>query len=285
MKSLLTVCMVCVLGLLVASAGAATSFDDQFTGTAADPDAAKWSPNDDGAYFDAYLQDDALHIDCSPGGGGGNGSGLFLAGPLGKQSVERVAGNETIWTWETLAMTAQPDLGVGMPNGNRPWNDAFSDVLITPYAPPALWNNNNPGGLASANYVGCRVGRYDGVVTLMQYNDNSQTLNHSFVVDGRLPGVWTMTFPADLSADPVTIEVDQGSGPVLVHSIVIQAGNNVNATEQYPMFREYNQGDWSPYTAPWDSEVVYDYINGVSIPEPVTLMLLAAGGLLIRRKK
>ena len=286
MKSFVTVVTIC---LLAASAGAATVFDDQFTGTAADPDAAKWHPNEDSAAFDNYLDttysaDGALHSECI-GGGGDNGGFLFFSGPLGKVGIDRIPGGPTIWSWETLFLSSQPDV-TGDPAFPGASNNSFFDVLFSPYAPPAIWDDAHKSGHAAyTNLMGVRVGLYDGTVTIMEVDNGTQYLtSDSSGNDGRLPGVWTLTFPADLTTDQVKVEVDQGSGPVVVTSAWAH-GNNVGATEQYPMFRHYNQTGWNPYYLPADTLAVVDYISGVSVPEPATLLVLAAGGLLIRRKK
>ena len=284
MKNVLVVFVIGLLALLPISARAGLSFDDQFSGTAADPDSAKWWPNEDSPAFDNYLDttysaDGALHSECI-GGGADNGGHLYFAGPLGKVGIDRTPNGPTVWSWETLYVSPHPDVGNG-------YNNAFFDVLITPFLPDDKYdNNNNWDHPSKSNLVAVRIGLYDGVVTLIELEDGiSQQFYHSYDVDGRAPGVWTLTFPADLTTDPVTVEVDQGSGPVLLHSQALVGGNNIAATEHYPMFRHYNQTGWSPYYIPADTLAVVDWINGVSVPEPVTLALLAVGGLLIRRKK
>ena len=230
-------------GLLAAAGSGAVSFVDEFDGTAPDPDPAKWYPNERSPAFDNYLLDDILHMDCI-GGGADNGDHYYYAGPRGKQSIQHHSRDPRVWSWEILYMSPQPDVGNGQNNSNI-------DVLITPFQPDEFWDNFSPSGASKTNYVGCRVGLYNGVVTFMELDNAAQYLAHNYNIDGRLPGVWTMTFPADLTTEPVTIEFDPAddvpdSGPILLHSQMVH-GNNIDPAEHYPQFRHYNQTGWAPY--------------------------------------
>ena len=252
-------------GLLLTQCIGAATFVDEFDGTAADPDPAKWYPNERGPSFDNYLQDGVLHMDCI-GGGADNGGHYYQAGPRGKQSIEHHSRDPRVWSWEVLYMSPQPDVGNGQ-------NNSDIDVLITPYAPDEYWDNYSPSHASKVNYVGCRVGLYDGVVTFMELDNAAQYLVHNYDIDGRSAGVWTMTFPADLATEPVTIEFDLAgdnpdAGPVLLHSQMVH-GNNIDPTQQYPQFRHYNQTGWAPYYTAADTSAQINYLRGVTGEPPL----------------
>ena len=275
--------MIVVAGLWMASAGqAATMFDDQFDGTAADPDSAKWHPNDavQGSDLDCSLVDGKLRVAWATGGAGGDGSGYFYGGPLGKIPVDMDGVNDQVWTWKSMNISDQTAF--------TNFNNIQSDLLFTPFEPESQFHEQNQNQKPySSHYFGIRVFHLDGRVVFMEQSNPNQYNYLDGLGDGRLPTDWRMTVSP---SGAVTVEADQSAGWVeLTHTsgpLQLTNAELVGADQYYPMFRHRSQMDWDPHYPPEGSMMEFDYINGELIPEPATLALLGAGfvGLLRRRR-
>ena len=275
--------MIVVAGLWMASAGqAASMFDDQFDGTAADPDSAKWHPNDgvQAPDLDCSLVDGKLRVAWATGGAGGDGSGYFSGGPLGKIPVDMDGVNDQVWTWKSMNISDQ----VVFTN----FNNIQSDLLFTPFEPESQFHEQNQNQKPySSHYFGIRVFHLDGRVVFMEQSNPNQYNYLDGLGDGRLPTDWRMTVSP---SGAVTVEADQSAGWVeLTHTsgpLQLTNAELVGADQYYPMFRHRSQMDWDPHYPPEGSMMEFDYINGELIPEPATLALASLGlvGLLRRRR-
>ena len=275
--------IVAVAGLWMVSVGqAVTVFEDQFDGTAADPDSDQWFPNDgvQGEDFDSSVVDGKMRAAWANGGAGGDGSGFFSGGPLGKIPVDMDGVQSQVWTWRTMNISDQTAF--------TDFNNIQSDVLFTAFETgPEMHENNRNTAPFNAHFFGIRVFHLGGSVVLMEQSNPNQYNYLDGLDDGRLPTDWRMTVSP---SGAVTVEADQSAGWVeLTHTsgpLQLTNAELVGADQYYPMFRHRSQMDWDPHYPPEGSMMEFDYINGELIPEPATLALASLGlvGLLRRRR-
>ena len=256
-----------LVGLLIAAAQGATIFDEQFDGTAADPNSSRWFPNDtvQGDDFDASVVDGMLRMAWTAGGGGGDGSGYFYGGPLAKVPLDMDGVQNQVWTWKSMNISAQVEF--------TDWNNIQTDVLFTPFEPESEFHEQNQNQKPyNSHYFGLRVFHLDGRVVFMEQSNPHQYLYLDGLGDGRSETDWRLTITPD---GGITIEADQGGGwTELTHdSGPLQLTNpNFEGAEQfYLMFRHRSQMDWDPHYPPEGSMAEIDFIHGqLGTGEPPT---------------
>ena len=275
-----------VTAAMVAPVGAVSLFRDDFNGTAADPDAGNWNPNDAHVNFDSRVEAGRLILDSTAGGMGGASTGVthFWNGPLAKVGAARAPGFDQIWTWQGSGVNhgTQTDF-----NGNPRW--VVTDVFFAPAAPPATWTNDNQ--TAVNQWIGVRI-RHDGNAPQAFVRDQVPGDTISNLDTGGLDVLQETTWQLTIhDNDTFEIAISQGGPMQTIHGPAALEGDLASATEFYPVLRMDNSSDWEWSGAnpgpDWVSVTgvssSFDFIE--AIPEPATLGLLAAGLLLAARRR